>query len=177
LGERRRELLPIEHLRAHEDHLSLPRPRRAGAIKKPGPESGSILVEFAVSLSVLTLVFIGVADYALMIQQALLVTGAAAAGAAYGVIPGNQTNLSGMQTAARNTASGVSGFSVTATDVFTCTPGGASVSSSSTCSGYGTPIEYVQVTTSATVNPLLSWTGISASTLTGTASFRVAWTQ
>lgn len=142
----------------------------------PGSESGSVLVEFAVSISVLTLVFMGIADYGLMIQQAMLVTEAAAAGAAYGAIPGNQSNLSGMQTAARNTASGVSGFNVTATNVFTCTPGGASVSSSATCSGYGTPIEYVQVTTSATVNPLLSWAGISPSALTGKASFRVAWT-
>jgi hypothetical protein len=115
-------------------------------------------------------------DYGLMIQQAMQVTEAAAAGAAYGAIPGNLKNFSGMQTAATNTASGVSGFSVTATNVFTCTPGGASVASSATCSGYGTPIEYVQVQTSATVNPLLSWVGISSRTLTATASFRVSWT-
>jgi Flp pilus assembly protein TadG len=145
-------------------------------MKKPGAESGSVLVEFAVSLSVLTLVFMGIADYGLMIQQAMLVTEAATAGAAYGVIPGNQSNLSGMETAARNTASGVSGFNVVAVDVFTCTPGGASVSSSASCTGYGTPIEYVQVTTSATVNPLLSWAGISSTAVTGTASFRVPWT-
>lgn len=117
----------------------------------------------------------GIVDYGLMIQQAMQVSEAATAAAQFGAIPGNQKNLTGMQTAATNAASGVSGFSVTATDVFTCSAGGSSVSSSTTCTGYGTPIEYVQVQTSATVSPLLRWAGISSSTMTSTVSFRVPW--
>jgi hypothetical protein len=67
-------------------------------------------------------------------------------------------------------------MAVTATDVFTCTPGGAVVTSSTTCTGYGTPIEYVQVQTSATVPALLVYVGIASTlSLKGSASFRVQW--
>ena len=138
--------------------------------------SGSALVELALLLPVLILLFMGIVDYALMIQNAMRITEAASAGAAYGAMPGNQKDFTGMQNAAKNAAAGVSGFSVTAVDVFTCTPGGAAVSGSSACSGYGTPIEYVQVQTSATVPPLMAFTGISSLTLKGKALFRVPWT-
>jgi Flp pilus assembly protein TadG len=140
-------------------------------------ERGSALVEFAVFLALLTLFFVGVVDYALEIQQAMQVTEAATAGAEFGAIPGNQKNFSGMRAAATNAASGVNGFAVTAVNVFSCTAGGASVSSGATCSGYGTPIDYVRVNTSATVPPLLAYIGMPSSlALKGSASFRVPWT-
>jgi hypothetical protein len=51
------------------------------------------------------------------------------------------------------------------------------VLSSATCSGYGTPIEYVQVKTSATVPTLLAYVGMPSSlALKGSATFRVPWT-
>jgi Flp pilus assembly protein TadG len=137
---------------------------------------GSALVDFALLLPVLVLIFIGVVDYSLFLQQEMQVSEAAAAGAAYGAIPGNTKDYTGMQTAARNTAIGISGFAVTAVDIFTCTPGGTAVTSSTTCSGYGTPIEYVQVQTSATLTPLFSYAGISTLTLKGNATVRVPWT-
>jgi len=140
-------------------------------------ESGSALVEFAVFLSVLTLLFVGIVDYGLEIQQAMQVQEAASAGASYGEIPGNVKNLTGMEAAATSAAPGVHGFSVTAVDIFSCTPGGAAVLSSATCSGYGTPIEYVQVKTSATVPTLLAYVGMPSSlALKGSATFRVPWT-
>ncbi len=140
-------------------------------------ECGSALVEFALFLSFLVLILVGVVDYGMEIQQAMQVTEAATAGAEFGEIPGNQQNLSGMQAAATSAASGVHGFTVTAVDAFTCTPGGVSVSRSTTCSGYGTPIEYVQVNTTATVPTLMVYIGMPSSlTLNGSASFRVPWT-
>jgi Flp pilus assembly protein TadG len=137
---------------------------------------GSALVDFAIFLPMLVLIFVGVINYSLMIQQAMQINEAASAGAQYGAIPGNQKDFTGMQNAARNTALGISGFGVTAVDVFTCTPGGTAVTSTTTCSGYGTPIEYVKVQTSATASPVLSYVGMPSLNLTGTAIFRVAWT-
>jgi len=140
-------------------------------------ESGVAMVEFALFLPLLAFMFVGIVDYALYEQETLQVQEAATAGAAYGTIPGNVKALTGMQTAAANAASGLTGFAAVATDVFTCTPGGATVTSATTCSGYGTPIEYVQVSTSATVPAMLAYPGMPASlTLHGQASFRVPWT-
>jgi len=141
-------------------------------------ESGGALVEFAAFLSMLVLLFVGMVDYALEIQQAMQVTEAASAGASFGSIPGNQKNLSGIEAAATNSASGVHGFTVTAVDVFICPgPPVVSASISTTCTGYGKPIEYVQVNTSATVPPLMAYIGMPSSLkLNGSASFRVPWT-
>jgi len=139
-------------------------------------ERGVATVEFALFLPVLAFLFIGIVNYALEIQQTMQIQEAASAGAAYGAIPGNQKSLTGMQTAAQNAASGVSGFSATASDIFTCSPGGTTVTSASSCSGYGTPIEYVQVSTSATVPALLAYPGMPSSlTLHGSATYRVPW--
>jgi Flp pilus assembly protein TadG len=151
----------------------VPAQRRKGFLRS---ERGVATVEFALFLPILAFLFIGIVDYALEIQETLQIQEAASAGAAYGVIPGNQENFTGMQTAAANAAPGVSGFSATATNIFTCSPGGATVTSSTSCSGYGTPIKYVVVSTSATVPALLTYPGIPSSlTLHGSATFRVPW--
>ncbi len=139
-------------------------------------ESGVALIEFALFLPILAFLFVGIVDYALEIQEILQIQEAAAAGAAYGIIPGNQTNLTGMQTAAQKAAADVTGFNATAADVYTCTPGGAAVTSATTCPGYGTPITYVQVTTTATIPVYLAYPGMPSSlTLHGQAIYRVPW--
>ncbi|WP_263376230.1 TadE/TadG family type IV pilus assembly protein [Granulicella aggregans] len=139
---------------------------------------GSAMVEFAVFLSVLMMILVGMVDYAVAIQEAMQLQVAATAGAAWGAIPGNEGNLSGMQTAATNAATGVSGFSVTATNLWTCSAGGSSVASTSTCSGGVTPYKYVVVKTSASVPSPLSFPGVSPSrTLSGAAIFQVPWSQ
>jgi Flp pilus assembly protein TadG len=139
-------------------------------------DQGSALVEFALFTPVLVFTFVAMVDYAIMTQQAMQVQDAATSGAEYGIIPGNQTDTSGMQTAATKAAAGLSGFSAVATNIFTCSPGGATVASSTSCSSYGTPIEYVQVQTTATASPLLAYTGITSLTLKGYAAIRVPWT-
>lgn len=144
-------------------------------------DRGSALLEFALFLSPLILILVGIADYSFAIHEAMQVQQAAAAGAAWGSIPGNESNTAGMQTAATNAATGVPGFSVNATNLWTCTPGGASVSSTALCTSGGTtytPLKYVVVKTSGTVPRPLSFPGISSNgTLNGSASFRVPWSQ
>jgi len=136
---------------------------------------GSALVEFAVCLPILSMLFVACVDYALMVQEEIQVQDAATAGAAYGAMPSNQSDLTGMQNAATNAAPGVSGFNAVASKIYSCSPGGTAVTSTTTCSGYGTPIEYVQVHTTATAPPLLAYSGISSLSLQGYATFRVMW--
>lgn len=140
-------------------------------------DHGNALIELALILPLFCLILLGTVNYSLRIQQAMQVTSAATAGAAYGLIPGNQADLTGMQNAATSAASGVANMTVTASQLWTCAPGGSSVLSSSTCSSYGTPIQYVQVHTSASVPALFAWPGLSsAMTVQQTVTYRVPWT-
>jgi Flp pilus assembly protein TadG len=146
-------------------------------VKRLSSESGNALVEFALILPIFTFIVLGVVNYSLRMQSAMQLAEAANAGAAFGAIPGNVANITGMQNAAKAAAPGVAGLTAVASQVWTCTPGGPSVASASTCSGYGTPIQYVEVATSASVPALFSWPGLSSTlTLTQTVYFRVPWT-
>ncbi len=141
-------------------------------------DSGNSLIEFALMLPILCFIVLGAANYSLRIQAAMTIVDAATAGAAFGAIPGNQNNLWGMQNTAMQTASGLSGMTITATQLWSCTPGGSPVTSSANCPGYGTPIQYVQVAASASVPALFSWPGVSATLiLHENVTYRVPWTQ
>jgi Flp pilus assembly protein TadG len=147
-------------------------------------ESGAALVEFALSISVFLLLLAGLADFAFYIHYATELQDAAAAGAYYGTIPGNQTNGTYMQASAKAAAPDLgSNIVATPTTFYACTPGGAHVLSTASCTNlvngtaYGTPIMYVDVKTQVTSIPaILQWTGISSSlTLKGEAIYRVPW--
>lgn len=141
-------------------------------------ESGSALLEFAAILSVMVLLLLGLSDYTCEILWDMMVQNAAIAGAEYGAVPGNESNLTGIQNYTVALAPYVSGVTATATNVWACTPGGASVASTSLCTGNLTPNKYLIVTTSATVPRMLANPGIPANaTLKGSAKVRVPWTQ
>lgn len=157
---------------------------RSGTMRRARKsEAGSALVEFALILPAMIVMLAGIIDYALYIQAKMQVQEQAAAGAAFGAIPGNQNNLSMMQFYASYNSSGslmapVTSYTATATNIFTCTAGGASVSYNSSCASNpaGTPIEYVKVQTQGTFNALWIFPGIPATmTLTGSATYRVPW--
>jgi Flp pilus assembly protein TadG len=135
---------------------------------------GSALLELGLLFSLLLLLLLGVVDFSLIIQQAMVVTEAAYAGAQYGAQYFNSTNYTGMQTVATNSAKGISGFTATATKWCACSPGGTAVACTSTCSSYGTPIAYVQVVTTATASVLFKYTAIPLSVpLRGVCVLRV----
>jgi Flp pilus assembly protein TadG len=137
-------------------------------------ERGSAFVELALLFSVMMLLFAGVIDFALLIQQAMVISEAAYAGAEYGAQSGNSSNFSGMQTIAINSARGVSGLTATATKWCSCSAGGTAVSCSYVCPSYGTPIAYVQVVTAATPTVLMKFTGVPLTVpLTGICVLRV----
>jgi len=126
-------------------------------------QRGSAVVELSLLFGVLLLLLLGVIDFALVTQQAMVVSEAAYAGSQYGAISGNSSNFATMQTIATNSAKGISGFSATASKWCACSPGGAAVACASTCPGYGSPVAYVQVVTTATTSVLFKFTGIPVS--------------
>ncbi len=133
-----------------------------------------MLVEFLLLIPLMALLFFGVIDFGRVYNAYICLSDAAFAGAAYGASSSQSTNYSGMETAAANDSAGLSGFASTATKYCACSPGGTSVSCATTCTGYGTPVAYVSVTTSASVPMLFHYTGVGGSfSLQSTAVLRV----
>jgi Flp pilus assembly protein TadG len=120
-------------------------------------QRGMALIEFSFTMTLLLLLVMGVIDFALVIQKAMVVNEAAYVAAQWGASPYNSWNLTEMQTIAQNSATGVAGFSAVATKWCTCSPAGSAVACTSTCTGNGTPIAYVQVATSATAPVLFRY--------------------
>lgn len=68
-----------------------------------GSERGSALVELAVSLPLLVLIFVGTVDFGRVFYTAIALTDAARAGAQFGAFTAGQSgNIAGMQTTAVN---------------------------------------------------------------------------
>ncbi len=124
---------------------------------KETSQRGAVLIEFSLIISLLTLLVIGVVDFALVIQKAMVVNEAAYAAAQWGAAPYNSWNTSEMQTIAQTAATGVTGFSASASKWCACSPGGTAVACTSTCSNGTVLVAYVQVTTSATAPVLFRY--------------------
>ena len=143
-------------------------------------EQGSALLEFSLLTPIVIFIFLGMIDFSIGIDRAMLVTQTASIIAQYGTIypstatSPNATNTSVMSAAASYAAQGLSGMTVTPTTFYACTPGGAHVASSSTCATYATPLLYVQVNTSVTVPVLVNYPGLPGSfALQGLSVLRV----
>lgn len=135
-------------------------------------EDGAALIEFACVLPVFVLLLVAVVDYSLQIQQRMRVTEAAAIGAAYGSIAGNEQDTVGMRIAARRE---MSNLTVTAISFWTCSVGSQHVWSGSACADGSLPMQWVQVETSAPLSPLFVFPGLpTQQKLNGLAVRRVA---
>lgn len=123
-------------------------------------ERGSGLIEFTLLILVLMLLALGVFDFGLAIQQGIVVSAAAYAGAEFGAAEGNLNNTVGMQTAALKAAPGL-GITANATSFCTCSAGSTNtVSCTTLCNTYDLPIQYVQVQASVTVPVLFRFAGL-----------------
>lgn len=166
-------------------------------------DSGSALVELALTVPMLMLMMIGAAELGRMAYYAIEVQNAARAAVAYGSQGLNTAaDSSGMTTAADNEAKNMGNLTVTATQSCVCQTIVASTGavsdgsqqSAATCSGttatiattcttttagdYTNIVNYVNVTTTATVNTMFNfrWLGLgipSSYTLSGYAQMRV----
>lgn len=140
-------------------------------------EDGQSLLEFALILPLLVSIFVCLTDYAFWAQKAMQLQAAADAGAVYGTIPGNASDTTTMTKIANLSATrslnGSTGTTVNSNLIYTCTPGGTQVTSSSLCSGVA-PLQYVQVSVKSTVSALMPYPGVPSSlALSGWASYRV----
>lgn len=127
--------------------------RRPGETFLTGTEGGAV-VELTLLLPIILFIFGGLTDLSILIQRSLILADAAAAGVRYGSLSGNSADTTGMQNAAKTSASGVGGFNANASAYCTCLPGSGTVSCTSTCSGSTSPTHYVSVSTGVSV-PLL----------------------
>jgi Flp pilus assembly protein TadG len=144
-----------------------------GVVRLVRCQSGSALLELSLVLPLMVLMLAGVFDLGLGVQQSLLVSEAARAGTAFGQIPGNDLNLTGMQQAATVAAGSLQSFKASAVEWCSCSPGGAVISCSSSCPA-GKPVAYVQVQTSAVLPTVFSYAGLPASfNLQGFSAVRV----
>jgi len=128
------------------------------------PKSGNMLIEFALSSSLLFLVMFGVIDYSRIFASACLVQGAARAGTQYGMLsPAHYNDFTGMQNAALSDAGGPAGMTATASQFCTCAIGGTRQSCPATCPS-GSPEIYIQMDVSMLYTTIASYPGVPAVT-------------
>ena len=156
--------------------------RRRGCVPAPRAEkrhqAGQALVELALIFPLFILLLLGAAEFGRLAYAAIEVSNAARAGASYGA----QTNITASdfgntELAATQDAPNVSGITATATNFCTCSSGAATpdcTTALTTCPSPARIQEYVQVNTTATVDPLFHYPGLpNTFTLTGQAIMRV----
>lgn len=138
-----------------------------------GNEEGSGLAELALVLPMFFLMFAAAIDFGRAYCIAVEVSGAAEAGALYGVQ--NPSDVSGMVSASQNDAPDLSALSATAAYGCECPDGSSAVASCSappTCSG--NYVNYVEVTTSSAYSPIINFPGArAAGPFTAKARMRV----
>ncbi len=138
-------------------------------------QKGSVVVEFAILFSVLAITTLGIVSLGLIVQQSILVSYAASAGAQYGanvITNGSSTygmqtpDVAGMQQAAQNAGQQVTGLTVSAYYWCTCTIGSTvSASCLANCSN-DQALTYVSVTASTTLNNYMTFGGLLPKTFT-----------
>jgi Flp pilus assembly protein TadG len=130
--------------------------RQPSRLRRIG-QRGNALVEFALSSTLLLMLFVGVTGFSRIFNIANMAAGAAQAGILYGALsPAHNGDFTGMQSAAINDTGHYPGSTATATQFCTCGVGGTQVSCPATCSG-GTPETYIQVVVSIPYQPLINY--------------------
>ena len=137
------------------------------------------MIETALILPVLILMLLGVADFAVLLNQDLRVADSARVAAELGTYRTYATNTSLMQLVGSYSAIGIPGYAVTATNYCTCANGTTVVSCAShaNCGSYGIPNQYVKVTATASLPLIFGIKGLPASlSVQSVAIARTAWT-
>jgi Flp pilus assembly protein TadG len=133
---------------------------------------GQAAVELALVLPVLVVPLMIVGEFLRVYYTTIELNNAARAGVQYGIhSPANASNLQGMQQAALNDGSDISGMTAVATEYCECSDGSSvSCGTAGACSDERV---YIEVDTAATFYTLTSWPGIPKSiALSGKAIMR-----
>ena len=133
---------------------------------------GQAAVELALALPVLVVLLMIVGEFLRVYYTTIELNNAARAGVQYGLhSPANASNLQGMQQAALNDGSDISGMTAVATEYCQCSDGSSvSCGTAGACSDERV---YVEVDTAAIFYTLTDWPGIPRSiALSGKAIMR-----
>lgn len=142
--------------------------------------SGQSLVELALTMPLFILILIGTVEFARFAWATIEAASAARAGASYGAQSHiTAADTSGIEAVALNDGVNLAGLTATATQSCACSTAPSSTITCSTaltaCPSPATIQVYVQVNTSATVTPLMSYPGLpSQFTAQGQAIMEVA---
>ncbi len=138
-------------------------------------DHGHAFIELALLMPAFTLVIVGSAEFARLSYCGIEVANAARAGVQYGAQShGTAQNTSAMQSAATNDSPNVKTLTATASTFCVCSNGTSVTCANAAANCAARIIEYVQVNTSATVNPTFHVPGLpSTYTLTSQAVMRV----
>jgi Flp pilus assembly protein TadG len=121
-------------------------------------QRGNVLVEFAMTSTVLLIIACGVTGFSRIFNIASMAAGAAAAGVQYGGLsPAHYGNLTGMQNAALADTGNYPGATATASQFCACSLGGTQVSCPATCSSGATPETYIQVSVTIPYQSVISY--------------------
>jgi Flp pilus assembly protein TadG len=141
-------------------------------------DAGQSLVELALMFPIFILLLVGAAEFGRLAYAAIEVSNAARAGVAYASLSRSRAiDLPNIQLAATQDAPNVSMDAPTVTTFCACSTGGAITCSSSltTCPSPARVINYVQVNTSTSFDPLFHLPGLPTTfPLRGQAIMRVA---
>lgn len=95
-----------------------------GLTQRVSSDSGQALVELAVGFSLMLLILLGAVEFGQMAYTSIEVSNAAKAGVQYGAQNSNTANdTTGIQNAAKGSASDLTGMTVTSSNYCTCTDG------------------------------------------------------
>jgi Flp pilus assembly protein TadG len=140
-------------------------------------EDGNSLVELAVLMPMLILILAGAAELGRVAYESNAVTNAAYAGAFYGAQNhGTASDTANITAAAVSDGANVAGLTATTATSCTCSDGTTitCANAAAKCASPARIEEFVQVNTSATVNPMFNYPGVSATwVLHGQATLRV----
>src|SRR5579875_1313804 len=147
---------------------------KPGRILSRRSSRGQAAVELALALPVMVLLLFATADVGRWACASIEVTNAARAGVQYGAQSLEKAmDTAGMEQAALNDASDLSGMTANAAQICQCSDGTVISCSTGSCVS-GQPETYVEVKTSDQVNSVVPIPGLPSSfTITGSAELRV----
>jgi Flp pilus assembly protein TadG len=158
----------------------IPRFHRRVSHSRLTGETAQGLVELALTLPFLMLILLGAAEFARFGWASIETANAARAGAQYGA----QTDITanddaGMQTAALNDGVNLSGLTAASSHSCACSTAPTTTlvckNALGACASPAIVLEYVQVNTSSTIQPLFHWPGLPTTfTANGSAIMQVA---
>ena len=162
-------ILAIEAARKSHGTVTL----RAGMCS----DTGQSLVELALMFPIFILLLVGAAEFGRLAYAAIEVSNAARAGASYGSLSHSRAiDFANIELVATTDAANLTGVNAVATNFCACSTGGTITCSTAltTCPSPARIIVYVQVTTSASFDPLFHLPGLPTTfALTGQAVMRV----